>query len=153
VAELASVLEKAGLMKELGIITAINETSITVKKLSQDSCNACRIRHICGIQSQPEICLHHDSGGGSRGGNQYSIGETVEILVNPIARISSAFAFFIVPLFVLFLFYYLTYYILKLSELLSILISFVSLVLSVFLVKLYNGRFEKKYEIEIRKLS
>ena len=131
-------------MIETAEVIALQDGFIKVKKTNQDSCNACRIRHICGGENLPELTISTDE--------SFQIGEIIELIIEPKMRVFSGFLFFIFPTLIFVSFFCISFLVFTLSEQLSILVAFISLPLSFFLVVLYSKIFAQKMDISVRKL-
>ena len=130
---------------EKGIVKSIQKNSVVVERISEGSCSACMIRNLCNIENQIEITIETQQ--------QFQIGEKIYIVINPNARILSAFMVFIVPILIFLLFYIILNSLFGLSEVLSIGLSFLSLFFSFIFIKVANKKFEKKFAVKIERIE
>jgi len=113
-------------MTEAGIVVGIYDGFIKVKRTAPQNCNTCRIRHICGSENLPEFTIKTNE--------EYKIGELVDIIIDPKGRLFAVTLFYIMPIIIFLCSYIISVYILKFSEYVSIILSFLSLGLSFFIV-------------------
>ncbi len=131
--------------KDLAQIVDINKNGISVKVVA-DSCKSCAVSGICKLQDKVVTFKVPDI-------SEYEKGDYVEILVKPSGRIFSAFMVFIFPLIFMIAFYLAANLIFHLSEGVSIIFSFVGLIIGGVILKLFDKKLGDKIEYEITKWS
>lgn len=76
-----------------GIVEAVAGGVVTVRILREKSCNACAAKSHCGAMfgSDTILEIHSES--------SYSVGDRVEVALNPSAILSASSLFFVLPVF------------------------------------------------------
>ena len=128
---------------EKGIVKAVDGKKITITRLDSNSCGSCGMHGICGIKNQPEFVVFSET--------DVSVGDTIDLIVSPSAKILSAFLVFMLPIIFMFIFYIVAQYLLNFNEKLSILISFAGLLISGIFIKFFDKKLAKRNEIIIKK--
>ena len=128
-------------MSETVTVKAIDGKTLVIERNNPGACNGCRANLFCNMQNKSEITLETE--------DTFEIGDEVELLVSPQSRILSSFIVYIVPLLVLVIFYFISFELFNFSEIVSIVISFISLIVSFFIIKLFNKRFDNTNVIQI----
>ena len=123
-------------MTEKAIVVAIDSCYVTVKKTEIDSCNSCRVKHMCGVNGKSELVV--------KTSETFYIGQLVELVIEPKARIIAALLFFMAPLFFFITSFYIARFSFSFRELTSIGIAFCCLGFSFYLIYLLNKILRKK---------
>ena len=131
-------------ISETGIIDSIEGKNIFIVRENPPTCDNCKIKSMCNIQNKQKISIKTDE--------VYEIGEKIELIINPKIRLLSSFLVYILPVISLILIYYIANIIFKLSETISIIISFSSLFIVYFLIKYIDKKFEHNHNISIKRL-
>ena len=128
---------------EKGVVKGVSGTEILVERTNIGACKSCSIGSFCGMKDKSEIVVNSD--------DTFMIGEMVELLISPTARVWSGLLVFITPIVFLILFYSLGYYVFGLNEGLAVFVSIIGSGLGFVLLKRIDGRYGKRFEVRIRK--
>ena len=128
---------------EEGIITNIDNEKVIITRSNTHVCTSCKIKGLCNLYKQPEITVFTKE--------KFNIGDTIVMIINPNTRILSSFIVFILPLLILFITYFISANLFKQTDEISIVISFLSLILSFFIITKINSKYSKKFDITIKK--
>jgi positive regulator of sigma E activity len=127
---------------ENGVVIKANPETIVVRMIDNNSCQSCSINKICGLNNKKEIEFKNDE--------NFIKGDLVNILITPSQRLIASFLAFILPIFLLMLFYFISSKLLHFKDSYSILFSFLWLPIWVFLIKTYDKK-SKKFEYKLSK--
>ena len=130
-------------IKELGLVKGFSGNQLIIEKTGSDNCNACRLKTFCSLKNNLEFTITTDE--------DFQIGEIVDILISPKKRLYSSFIVYILPLIVMFLFFYVAHNFLNLSENIAAIISILSLTVSFSLIFLINNKQKNNDNIQIKR--
>ncbi|MCL2065512.1 MAG: SoxR reducing system RseC family protein [Candidatus Cloacimonetes bacterium] len=133
-------MEKENII-ETGIVKSQNENIVVITRENPDACRSCKVKATCNTKHEIDIFLETPE--------KYEVGEIVELIIPPNTRIFSSFIIYIAPLIILIISYIISIEIFKFNDSISIFISFLSLIISFFLIKLVNLKVKKNNDIKI----
>ena len=128
---------------ETGIIKSVSGKEIHVERTNIGACKSCSIGSFCGMKDKSEIIVNSE--------DTYEIGERVELMISPSVRVWSSLLVFITPIVFLILFYILAIYVFGLNEGWAVFLSILGSGLGFVLLKGIDGRYGKRFEVQIRK--
>ena len=128
---------------EKGVVKSLHDSVVIVERTNIGSCKSCSIGSFCVMNDKSEISVEST--------DEFSIGDVVDLMINPAVRVWSALLIFILPVLFLILFYPLSFYTFGFTEGWSILISLICSGLSLFIVKFINNKYGKKFNISIQR--
>ena len=130
---------------EKGIVKGFHDSIVIVERTNIGSCKSCSIGSFCVMKDKSEIAVEST--------DEFSIGDVVDLMINPAVRVWSALLIFILPVLFLVSIYPLSYYIFRFTEGWSILISLICSSLSLLIVKIINNKYGKKFNIRIQNIT
>ena len=128
---------------ETGIVSKIATDTVVISRQDNGACGVCNIKSICSFKNQKEIVIDNT--------NELALNEEVDIIITPSQRMFSSFIVYLVPVFILFLLYYVFYGVLGLSESLSVLLSFLWIPISIVAIFFINKNASAKMRINVKK--
>ena len=128
---------------EKGVVKSIHDSVVIVERTNIGSCKSCSIGSFCAMKDKSEISVEST--------DEFSIGDVVDLMINPAVRVWSALLIFILPVLFLVFIYPLSFYIFGFTEGWSILISLICSSLSLLIVKFINNNYGKKFYIRIQR--
>ena len=120
-------------MQEIGTIIRSLENSIEVQLENNNNCQTCSSKAYCNPDTHGKSIIKIPTR------KSYVTGQKVLIEINPYAILVSSILIFIFPLIFLFV-GYLIGFLLGLGQNLSILLAFLTLIFSFFLIKIINNK-------------
>ena len=129
--------------EETGLVVNATEQDVWVERMSLEGCKSCAMSGVCGSKNTPQLKFKNDAA--------YQKGDIVLIHISSSTRLMSSFMIFIVPVILLMLTFSLFFYVIRMSEAISIIAGFMSLLLSALIVILYDKFQAKKQAVSISK--
>lgn len=125
---------------DIGIVTAVAGSRITVEIEKGGGCKTCGMKNLCGV-SNTNLVLHFDTN------DKYNVGDKVVVSVGTGIRVFSALIVFGLPLTILFL----TFMAARLlfNELVSVGMAFAGFALSFLIIKLIDKRIANHIEFQL----
>ncbi|HPY96466.1 MAG TPA: SoxR reducing system RseC family protein [Candidatus Cloacimonadota bacterium] len=128
---------------EIGVVVDVNSTTIWVERTSLEGCKSCSMNGVCGSSNAARLEFAND--------DNYQKGDLVDIHVKSSVRLAASFMVFIVPVIFLITAFTISFYWIKLPEPISIGIGFLSLIISILCIILFDRYLGKKQVIQIIK--
>lgn len=132
------------IQEDFAIVKKISDGKVFIEMQREGSCDGCAMHGFCSGHDKNfthEVKTDLD----------LKVGDIVNVSIAPKTRILSAFIIFVFPILMLILFYFVSHSLLKLSENISILISFSGLVISGFIIYYLDKNIGKNIGVEITK--
>ena len=126
--------------EDIGIVTAINGTKITVEISKGGVCKSCAKHGMCGIDSTP-VVLEFDTN------DVYQIGDKVRITIATRFKLLSMLIVYVLPLIALFLFYIVARQYMK--EIWAIMAGFCGVVLSYLIIRILDKNLGKHMSFQL----
>ncbi len=125
------------------IIKEVKNGKYLIEILRNGSCKSCGLNGVCAGESAPSITQWVDSP------LKLETGTMVQVSIAPTTKLLSSFLIFIFPIILMIIFYAIAKFGFHLIENTSVLISLTSLLLSGFLIHLFDKTFGKKVKFII----
>ncbi|MCB5251374.1 MAG: SoxR reducing system RseC family protein [Candidatus Cloacimonadaceae bacterium] len=131
-------------IQDKGLVTAMADGIASVEVLRGGGCSSCSLHGICFSKNTPAVFQIQTE-------LPLQVGDEVELSISAEGRVLASLLVFGMPVLFLMLGFWIANRFL--AELPSIILAFSAMVLSFFIIKLFDRRWEQKFKIEImRKL-
>jgi positive regulator of sigma E activity len=129
-------------IEDIGIVTKINGTIVTVEMKKSGACESCAIRGMC--MGKNTITTHE-----VETSIPLKTGDFVHIFIEPKYKLLSSFLLFIFPVLMMILTYLFCFFIFHITEKYSIGITFGSLIISGIIIYFIDKKCKHKLQIKI----
>lgn len=131
-------------IQDRGLVTAVGSGIASVEVLRGEGCNSCGLHGICFSKNTPAVFQIHTE-------LPLQVGDKVELYISAEGRVLASLLIFGLPVLFLVLGFLIANQFM--AELPSIILAFLAMTLSFFIIKLFDRRWEQRFQIEIvRKL-